>query len=47
MLWTGYPEARRPRSMLFFALGFALTTFLVFSDYMRNAVRLSAWPRTL
>jgi hypothetical protein len=30
-LWSGYPEARRPRGMLFFALGFALTTFLVFS----------------
>jgi hypothetical protein len=30
-LWSGYPEARRPRGMLFFALGFALTTVLVFS----------------
>jgi hypothetical protein len=30
-LWSGYPEARRPRSMLLFALGFTLTTLLVFS----------------
>jgi hypothetical protein len=29
-LWSGYPEARRPRSMLRFALGFLVTTALVF-----------------
>jgi hypothetical protein len=30
-LWSGYPEARRPRAMLGFAAGFAVTTFVVFS----------------
>jgi hypothetical protein len=30
-LWSGYPEARRPRAMLGFAVGFAVTTFVVFS----------------
>src|SRR5207253_7672203 len=30
-LWSGYPEARRPRAMLGFVAGFVVTTFVVFS----------------
>jgi hypothetical protein len=29
-LWSGYPEARRPRPTILFALGFALATVLAF-----------------
>jgi hypothetical protein len=30
-LWSGYPEARRPRAMVGFVAGFAVTTLVVFS----------------
>ncbi|HST26009.1 MAG TPA: hypothetical protein VLJ76_08455, partial [Gaiellaceae bacterium] len=50
-LWATYPDARRPRSMLAYAAGFAVATLAVFSILLLGGVPLHAarvfWYRTI